>query len=298
MRIDFYNVTHGQCAVITCPNGRRIMIDCGDRSENGRFWTPGVHYAGQFIDMLAVTNLDEDHLSDYALMSKYVGIGRILTNPSIGASELISMKGRDGMGPGTQAFFGWLRNPAKSAAPPLDLGGVDVRYYCNLFNPLTLRDTNNLSLVLVIQYGDFKIVFPGDLEASGWRHLLANQTMLAWDLVGTNIFIASHHGRVSGCCEEVFDIKGFEPEIVIFSDAAKQFGTQETDDWYRPRCRGGILVADQTQRRFVITTRKDGDFRIDAMATGYWRLDFVEVQDWPVSPLVQPNTLGALELLR
>ncbi len=31
MRIDIFNVGYGQCAAITAPNGRRMMLDCGDR---------------------------------------------------------------------------------------------------------------------------------------------------------------------------------------------------------------------------------------------------------------------------
>jgi hypothetical protein len=31
MRIDIFNVGHDQCAAITAPNGRPMMLDCGDR---------------------------------------------------------------------------------------------------------------------------------------------------------------------------------------------------------------------------------------------------------------------------
>ena len=37
MRIEIFNVGHGQCAVLTAPNGRRMMLDCGDRWDDDRF---------------------------------------------------------------------------------------------------------------------------------------------------------------------------------------------------------------------------------------------------------------------
>jgi len=70
MRVEIFDVGHGQCAVITAPNGRRMMIDCGDRWGEEAFWTPSLHYFGQTVDLLALTNLDEDHLSDFKGMPK------------------------------------------------------------------------------------------------------------------------------------------------------------------------------------------------------------------------------------
>ena len=296
MRIDIYNVNHGQCAVVTCPNGRRIMIDCGDRLENGRWWAPSMHFYGQSIDLLALMNLDEDHLSNFELLSRYVGVGQILSNPTIGAGELLQLK-KDGMQLGTRAVYRWMLNPFKRVAPALDLGGVQVRCYFNPFIPLVSSETNNLSLVLIIQLGYFKIVFSGDLEASGWRELLDRSPQFAADLAGTSIFVASHHGRADGRCAELFDF--FTPEIVVFSDAARQFESQDTDDWYRQRCLGAVVIADPPQRRYVVTTRNDGDMRIDVFPDGSWTWLPVKIQDWEIRPQLRPavheiNPFGAL----
>ena len=65
MKIDIFDVGHGNCSLITCPNGARIMVDCGFKSDLG--WFPSVAFAGQFIDLLVFNNLDEvrwDHLTN------------------------------------------------------------------------------------------------------------------------------------------------------------------------------------------------------------------------------------------
>jgi hypothetical protein len=68
MRIDIFNVGHGQCAVLTAPNGRRMMLDCGDRWHDDRFWTPSLHFFRETIDLLGLMNLGEDHLRDFKNM--------------------------------------------------------------------------------------------------------------------------------------------------------------------------------------------------------------------------------------
>jgi hypothetical protein len=44
MQIEIFDVGHGHCTVITAPNGRRMMLDCGQRWDDRTFWTPSLHY--------------------------------------------------------------------------------------------------------------------------------------------------------------------------------------------------------------------------------------------------------------
>ena len=62
MRIDIHDVGHGACAVVTCPGGARVMLDCGYGLDPG--WFPSVTYGGGHVALLAFTNLDEDHVAD------------------------------------------------------------------------------------------------------------------------------------------------------------------------------------------------------------------------------------------
>jgi hypothetical protein len=160
--------------------------------------------------------------------------------------------------------------------------------------PGGVNKTNDLSLAVVIQFGDFKILFAGDLEVTGWRRLL-DLPSFRHDLIGTTIFVASHHGRESGCCTELFDL--FRPQLVIISDDERKFDSQDTDDWYRSRCTGAVFVTDASQRRYVATTRKDGAMRIEVGASGRWTIERVSVRDWPRTnaPVSSPGLrLGSL----
>jgi len=281
MKIEIFDVGHGQCAVITAPNGRRMMLDCGSRWGEETFWTPSLHYFRQTIDLLALTNLDEDHLSDFKGMIEDCNVPWILTNPTIGVREFTVLK-QSGMGSGAKALAAWLAGPrGLPVGGQPDFGPVQIRWYYGLFTSGASNKTNDLSLAVVVQFGAFKIVFSGDLEVAGWRRLLTLPEFRA-DLVGATVFVASHHGRENGCCTELFDL--IRPQLVIISDDEHQYDSQDTNAWYRSRCDGAVFANNPLERRYVATTRKDGSMRLDIDAAGRWTIQRVNVRDWQRKP--------------
>src|ERR1700755_3373503 len=101
MKVEIFDVEHGQCAMITCPpNGKKLMVDAGHNT--GKWW-PSTHFLGQHIEQLIVTNYDEDHTSDIVGLLQYCQVKSILRNPSIKAQHLKEMKAlTGGMGNGVQ----------------------------------------------------------------------------------------------------------------------------------------------------------------------------------------------------
>lgn len=262
MQIDIFDVGHGACAVITAPGGQRMMIDCGTNPD--RPWSPSIHYIGSPIDVLAITNFDEDHVSDFPHVLKLCTVNRFQLNNSVTVAALSQMKADGGMGKGIQGVHELLSSIGTGPTlAPLDFSPVYYRAYYNMYGA-DFTDPNNLSLVLIIEYAGFKIIFPGDLERPGWRKLLENP-QFAQDLIGVNVFIASHHGRETGCCYEVF--KFWKPEIIVISDKDKEFDSQETVPWYRQRSRG---IPAGNQNKNVFTTRNNGNMTISIGTDGQW----------------------------
>ncbi len=255
------------------------MLDCGTRRRDSRFWTPSLHYFGERHDLLALLNLDEDHLADFEAVAR--AVDSIITNTTIGSREFQELK-MAGKGQGARAYARWLASVRRTAQPLPDFGGIRIWWYLNRFIPGAQNNTNDLSLVVFVQYGMFKIMFAGDLEKAGWRRLLQDPSFRR-DVIGINIFVASHHGRESGCSTELFDL--FRPEIVVISDDERQFDSQDTDDWYRERCIGASLIVNPYARRYVMTTRNDGAMRIEVQSDGRWVLSpNQQVPDWPIAP--------------
>lgn len=285
MQIEIHDVDHGGCVVITGPQGHRLMLDCGYNLD--RPWFPSIAYANQVIQTLMFLNLDEDHVEDLPDLWKRTQINGIFSNPTVTAPALKAMK-LQGMRTGVQmahdilAFFrsgciGQWNHP---------LGGVWWHAFWNVFG-CDFTDTNNLSLAVFVSYGPFTILFGGDMEASGWKKLLQNPSFVA-RLPEVKVYVASHHGRDNGRCEALF--QHMKPEVVIFSDGAKTYGTQETTDWYGRRVTGIVETSKAPTalgpiRRKVMTTRKDGTLRIEVATNGRFTV-FYEKSEPSISDII------------
>lgn len=278
MQIERFDVGHGHCSVMTAPNGTRLMLDCGSKWSEDEFWTPSLHYYKQSIGALVPLNLDEDHIKDFGEVLKDCGVRVVITNPSIGPNEFKRLK-EEPLNTGAEAYLKWLNAPKGVGIPAsVDFRPVEVRWYWNNYGG-ECKTTNNLSLAVVCQFGNFKILFAGDLEANGWCGLL-NLPQFVQEVRGINVFVASHHGRKSGCHDAVFKL--MKPEVVVITDDEKQYETQDTDAWYRARCHGVPILSNPQKRRHVLTTRSDGSMKINANADGTWRVQWgVPVKRWP-----------------
>jgi beta-lactamase superfamily II metal-dependent hydrolase len=77
-----------------------MLIDCGHNSSSG--WRPSLYLPANginAIDMLVVTNMDNDHVSDLPDLRQNVTINALTRNPSISPDALVAMK-PDGVPPG------------------------------------------------------------------------------------------------------------------------------------------------------------------------------------------------------
>jgi beta-lactamase superfamily II metal-dependent hydrolase len=235
------------------------MLDCGFRLDPP--WFPSNEFRGRRIDLLAFTNLDEDHLRDLPYVWMNTTISSVFSNPTLSADALTAIKHEHGMGHGVSYAHAILQRYGSGLIGRVgDLGGVRVRAYWNSFG-FDFMDTNNLSLAVFVRYGSFTILFAGDLEEAGWRALLRRPWFLE-DLSSVNVFVASHHGRESGCCEEVF--LACRPSVFVVSDDEVRYDTQHATDWYRRRALGipdFRMIPDPVWGypfRYVLTTRREG----------------------------------------
>ena len=270
MILEIFDVEHGACALITTSNGRRIMIDCGHNATTG--WKPGTFLALSGIrrlDRLFITNYDEDHVSGYPDLIQYVGIDVLARNTNVPPGAIRYLKTEDGMGPGIEALIKSIEGTFTGGPPPAldDFGDTTFSFYYNRYGalPSCFEDENNLSMVVFITCGHHKIIFPGDIEKEGWRELLRNPAF-ARELNAVNLFVASHHGRENGYCEEALNLC---PQIkaVVISDKKKGHQTQETVDRYR-RYASGFQYGNEIRR--VLTTRRDSSmqFQLPPFGTG------------------------------
>ncbi len=252
MEIRILDVAHGFCAYVVTDNNKVVLIDGGRNEETG--FEPSVYLTQRgysTIERFIVSNYDEDHISDLPKMLRRLQIRLLTRNPSIDADQLEELKLQAGpIAPGMRALLRMIREYSQGViVGPDDLGEVKFSYFYNKYP--NFKDTNNLSLVTFLTYQDVQMIFPGDLEREGWLSLLGLDSFRE-RLGQVNLFVASHHGRESGYCEEVFDY--CSPNLVIISDESIQYDTQAID--YSQHSSG--ISFDEDVLRKVLTTRSDG----------------------------------------
>jgi beta-lactamase superfamily II metal-dependent hydrolase len=264
--LQFFNVDHGACSLLTLPSpegNRYVLIDCGHNTNyRGVPWHPGSQLLSngiKHVDLLIVTNFDEDHVSGAPnMIEKGISIGCILGNPTVPPEAIEYLKSDDGMGNGIRIIVNSLadrRSKNMQQIPP-NIPGLGLSWF---WNPWPYWDTeNNLSLVTHLSIHGFNFLFTGDMERDGFENLL-NFQPFANLMRSIHVLVAPHHGRENGKCEKLFDEYGCHPVLVVISDCAKKFQSQETVPYYYSKARG-ILNFRDNGPRYVLTTRSDDHF--------------------------------------
>jgi beta-lactamase superfamily II metal-dependent hydrolase len=280
MALRIWDVEHGACAMLHHTlngiAGRLAMIDSGDTRD----WTPAGFIRDNLgrtqLDYLFITNADQDHMSGLqGLWDAGINVQVMHHNPTFGPAAFEAAKRESG--PLTRDAQRYLQNLRTFTAPiehPFNtsMGGITMAMFWNPW-PYFMT-TNDLSLVVFIRYGPFGILFPGDLEGAGWRNCLQEQVFRDM-LRDVDILVASHHGRESGYCEEVFEY--CHPQAVVMSDKAIVHDTQGMTQTYRNHViryhPDGVLVRSSGNRRHVLTTRTDGWIQFEVNEQGAFTID-------------------------
>lgn len=121
------------------------------------------------------------------------------------------------------------------------------------------KDNRNImSTVLLIKYGNCKILLGGDAEADTWDYIKENHSD---EINNISILKASHHGRDSGYHQEA--VKLMSPEYTIVSvgkkpetDASNKY-RQYSDYVYSTRWKGNIIFDCYTDGTVVPTCEYD-----------------------------------------
>jgi beta-lactamase superfamily II metal-dependent hydrolase len=275
MELMIWDVEHGACAMlwpITAGRaGALAMIDSGHNASER--WYPGPYIRNVLgrdrLDYFINTNADQDHVSGLeSLWQAGVTIGALTRNHTLSGADLRRIKEASGhrLTDDLERLVQLHTDYTATASVSFDAGmdGIRKRHFYNRYPALT--DTNDLSLAAFISFGDFKILFPGDLGVAGWRQLLQNPEFCA-ELQTTTVLVAAHHGRADGYYAPVFE--HCAPLAVVLSDKHIAHDTQATVPLYRAKVQPYyVRVTNTGQERHVLTTRRDGHIRFEVFSNG------------------------------
>ncbi len=214
LRVTILDVGQGSAALIELPGGSRMLIDGGGFSSN-KLFDIGKNVVAPFLwhrkigtlDTVVLSHPDADHLNGLLYILKHFNVKKVLSTHQ----EADSL--------GYQQFTRTIRD---RQIPHPDYANVPRRFQINgaaiaiLYPPAhksagAIKNPNNHSLVLKIEYQGHSILFPGDIMGASEKSLAAEA---AGDLAST-ILVAPHHGSKTSNTPQF--LEAVDAELVIVS---------------------------------------------------------------------------------
>jgi competence protein ComEC len=205
LHIYVLDIGQGDSSLIQTPTGELILIDAGpDPLLLQQQLEKILPWYTRSIDMLVISHYHQDHFAGYVdLFKKYPPrivflpphlaksyVGKWISQLSETSDIVFAMSQRDWLYTGL--FIDTL----------LPVRASSARVYKNI---------NNGSIVQQLVYGDFEMLFMGDIEEEGIRVL----TDLYGEQLQSDIMKASHHGSENGWTHTLYRL--VQPAFVTIS---------------------------------------------------------------------------------
>jgi len=240
LRIDFIDVGQADCALLEC-NGAYALIDAGN-TDDGPAVVEFLQERGvKKLDLLVGTHLHEDHIG---------GMADVMQNFP---AETIWFSHTPYYNSVVYRFLGNADMQGKKPLIPevgqtFRLGDALI----TVLGPLRsdYEDVNDLSLVLMVQYGQSRILFTGDMEMEAEIDLVESGADLKADLLKVG-----HHGSYSSTCYRF--LKAVAPTYAVISvGAANEYGLPHQDPL--SRLQDAEVTIYRTDKMYTVTAISDG----------------------------------------
>lgn len=205
LEITFFDIGQGDAAFIETPRGNQILIDGGPDSailerlnENLPFWD-------RTIDLLVLTHPDNDHISGLLHVLADYKVENILWTGVVREASVFEkwqeLIGKEG-----------ARIIIARAGQEIIVNGVSLKVlfpFESLEGEL-VKDANNISIVLRLDFGENSFLFTGDVYESTEKKLAERGVA-----INSNVLKVAHHGSKTSTCEEF--VAKVLPEIAVIS---------------------------------------------------------------------------------
>ena len=229
LRVTFYDAGQALAALVTRPDGRRVLIDIGESptrpgcGQACKAWHQRVvdslvdELDGDTIDLIWITHQHSDH---------HGGLPGLAAHPNVTIDHYVdngtreSKAGVKNARKYAQALGAKLHEiyPAHTAIPIPDRGGVEFDAIVpDTWPPSCNSAPNECSLGLLISYCDSKILFTGDAEEHAEE---------VWEVGDISLLQVGHHG--SNTSSSVDFIDQLKPEYAVISSGKRDEGTNRT----------------------------------------------------------------------
>ncbi len=217
LTVSIVDVGQGNAALLEMPGGQCALIDGGGYATNAIFdigekviapflWRKKI----KTVETVILTHYDADHLNGLIYILKHFNVRQVFANHD----PATCLKNNAFIDAICQKH---IKYPAyKNLSKKIALNGVILKIiyplenFADLASKEAWRDSNNNSMVVQVNFGNYSILFPGDIMKKAEQELVD----LNYDLHST-IMLAPHHGSNSSSTQRF--IERVNPAYIIIS---------------------------------------------------------------------------------
>lgn len=245
LSVDFFDVGKADAALITTPQGTRILIDAATNKEGKelarRFLKAGI----ERIDVMIITHYDKDHVGGADQILEELSVGQVIMPVYDKESKqysqfLESLKNS----PGTQTMPMSARSEYRIAS-----GGAELLVTAAHETDYGEDEENDFSLAVRMTYGKTRFLFPGDAEDARQRELLSEGD------VACDVLKVPYHGRLVAASHDF--LTAASPQIAFIPDSDEDAANE-------------TVVSILSALGCRVHSARDGDLRVSSDGESVW----------------------------
>lgn len=208
LRCSVLSVGHGSAAVLETSGGRVILIDAGAMNRGARsanvicnfLWSRGYRK----IDSILISHADMDHYNAVPEIIRRIPVGELVTSSEVVQSESPFVQS-------VLEYANQLEVPVRILRHEdfTNVDGVKIEILQAELDPQSeTPDDNERSLVVLVEFGESRILLPGDLEGPMADSLIQH-------IGPVDVLVSPHHGSLAANPESL--ATATQPRSVIVS---------------------------------------------------------------------------------
>ena len=240
LTVHFIDVAHADGMLIEC-NGHFALVDAGMADTSDRVVNYLASRGVEKLDLVVGTHPHADHiggmpdvLANYPVDNVWFSAIPYTNYTVTNFLNSVRWRGRQVVRPANGTVF--------------DLGGATI----TVLGPIrdNHEDVNDISLVLMVQYGDVRFLLTGDMESIAEKELVESGADLKADVLKVG-----HHGSYSST-SYIFLREVMPTYAVISLAAGNEYG--HPHDEPMSRLRDAEVIIYQTAKMYNISATTDG----------------------------------------
>ena len=273
LRLHFIDVGQGDCIVVELPDGKTMIVDGGNGTEEAD--KAVMRYLNALdidrIDYMMVTHADTDHCGGLATVLKYKEIGHAYLPPVLSTANAAYAKFYKQLnqeGCGVQYTSRAVTLSVTESKTPYTLQmlypyAVDVDKLSNV------ADDNLTSGVFWLDYHGVSALFTGDAPCSTEEMLMRDDKLGVFkkngvDLTSTEILKVAHHGSANSTSETFLRYLGVKT-AVISCGVNNPYDHPTTQVKNALALVGAASYRTDTQGSIVVTIDKNGAYSVQTL---------------------------------